>query len=74
MNEPKAEPFAHPNNIVIGNARVIYGPRNVGWSTMGVFHLPGQRIATDRSEAIRVAKAMNELMGFGLWSKDVPAP
>lgn len=61
--EPKSEPFNNPHNITIGNARVIYGPRNVGWSTMGVFHLPGGGMTTDRKEAIRVAKVINELMG-----------
>lgn len=60
--EPKSEPFNNPHNITIGNARVIYGPRNVGWSTMGCFHLPGQRITTDRAEAIRVCKVMAEML------------
>jgi len=60
--EPQPERFDNPNNITIGNARVIYGPRNVGWSTMNCWHTPGCGITTDRAEAIRVCKAMAELM------------
>lgn len=61
--KPMNIPFDHPQTIHIGKATVIYGPRNVGFSTTSCFHLPGQRTTTDRAEAIRVAKAMNELMG-----------
>lgn len=60
--EPQPERFDNPNNITIGNARVIYGPRNVGLSTMCVYHLPGCGMTTSREVAIRVCKAMNELM------------
>ena len=42
--EPQSERFSDRHNITVGKARVIYGPRNVGWSTMNVYHLPGQQI------------------------------
>ena len=42
--EPMNQAVYHPQTIHIGKATVIYGPRNVGWSTMNVYHLPGQQI------------------------------
>lgn len=61
--EPMNQAVYHPQTIHIGKATVIYGPRNVGWSTMNCYHLPGMQMTTDRAEAIRVCKAMAELMG-----------
>ena len=60
--EPMNTPSYHPQTIIIGKAVVPYGPRNVGWSTMNCWHTPGCGITTDRAEAIRVCKAMAELM------------
>jgi hypothetical protein len=63
MTEPKAQPFTHPENIEFGLARVIYGPRNVGWSQTSGFHMPGQRFTTNRDEAYACAVRMNKLLG-----------
>lgn len=60
--EPQSERFSDRHNITVGKARVIYGPRNVGWSTMNVYHLPGQQITTSRDHAHAVAVRMDKLM------------
>jgi len=63
MTDPLHPHFEHPENIEIGLARVIYGPRNVGWSTTNGWHMPGGRFTTNRDEAVAVATEMNRLMG-----------
>lgn len=60
--EPQSERFSDPHNITIGKARVIYGPRNVGWSTMSCYHLPGGGITTSRDHAHAVAVRMEKMM------------
>ena len=61
-HEPMNTPLNHPQTIHIGQATVPYGPRNVGWSTMNVYHLPGMRITTSRDHAHDVAVRMDKLM------------
>ena len=61
--DPKSLPFTHPENITVGEARVIYGPVDYGWATGHGWHLPGGVTTKNREQAYACAVAMNRAMG-----------
>jgi len=56
----KAEPFNYPENITVGQARVIWAPYREGG--ICVWHLPGGSFTRDRTEAHGWSVRMDRLM------------
>ena len=61
MTDPINFKFDHPQNITIGQARVIYEGDSY-WGMPG-WKLPGQSTTVDRDEAYACAVRMNKCMG-----------